>query len=526
MNTPMVVDIVPDEPDATELDATQLDATEPSTGVDESRRERQVDTLADSLLVMAVVTIVQKAIGFGRSLLFCRWLTPAELGRWDMMYSFMLLACPLVVLGLPGTFGRYVEHFRLKGQLRIFLRRTALASIAFVSVAFVAMFLASDFVCWLIFGSTEDVAMIGPIAVGVVVITTFNYLCALFTSLRNIRITMLLLLISSFLFATVGATLIFAWQPTALAVLTAYALACGCAAIVGGFLIRNTWRSLATESSTPPVMFWRKLLRFAAWVWVADLVFNLFAVADRYMIVHCGEFSPREAATMVGNLHSSQVLPLLLVSIAGMLDRMIMPHLSHDWETGQHERVSATIVLNIKLVGIVFVAFALSVILFAPWLFEYLLAGKYSLGQAVLPWAFVSAIWCSLALLAQLYLWCAEKVKRTSLVIFIGLLANIALNWWLIPLWGLAGAVAATAIGNGVLLTLFMAMNRHSGLRWDRGTAIVLALPLTLCLGVEISVAAMLLVAILVWRTDWVLSTSEKGVVARTLESYRNKLRR
>ena len=42
-----------------------------------------------------------------------------------MVYSFLMLAAPLAVLGVPGSFGRYAEHYRQRGHLRTFLHRAA-----------------------------------------------------------------------------------------------------------------------------------------------------------------------------------------------------------------------------------------------------------------------------------------------------------------------------------------------------------------------------------------------------------------
>ena len=55
--------------------------------------------------------MAQRVIGFVRAILFCRWLDPDQLGLWDMAWGFLMLAAPLAVLSLPGTFGA-VEHFR------------------------------------------------------------------------------------------------------------------------------------------------------------------------------------------------------------------------------------------------------------------------------------------------------------------------------------------------------------------------------------------------------------------------------
>lgn len=80
----------------------------------------QTDTLADSIVVLLIMTVLQRTIGFGRGMLFCRWLDSEQLGLWDVAFGFINLAAPLAVLGLPGSFGRYVEYYRQRGQLAPF----------------------------------------------------------------------------------------------------------------------------------------------------------------------------------------------------------------------------------------------------------------------------------------------------------------------------------------------------------------------------------------------------------------------
>src|SRR6187401_2190143 len=88
------------------------------------------DTLATSVMILLVANIVQRSFGFGRGILLCRWLSPDELGAWEMAYSFLLLAAPVIVLGLPGSFGRYLERYRQRGRLCTFLRRANIGTLA------------------------------------------------------------------------------------------------------------------------------------------------------------------------------------------------------------------------------------------------------------------------------------------------------------------------------------------------------------------------------------------------------------
>ncbi len=102
------------------LGALTIAAQTPSSNPQLNRRSLQADTLAASVIILLVATAVQRTIGFGRGVMFCRWLSPETLGQWEMTYSFLMLAAPLAVLGVPGSFGRYAEHYRQRGHLRTF----------------------------------------------------------------------------------------------------------------------------------------------------------------------------------------------------------------------------------------------------------------------------------------------------------------------------------------------------------------------------------------------------------------------
>ena len=67
----------------------------------------RAETLAASVIIILMMTVAQRLIGFGRGVMFCRWLSAEELGQWDVAMAFLNLAAPLAVLGLPGSFGRY-----------------------------------------------------------------------------------------------------------------------------------------------------------------------------------------------------------------------------------------------------------------------------------------------------------------------------------------------------------------------------------------------------------------------------------
>ncbi len=486
----------------------------------------RTDTLVDSVIVMLGLTAVQRLVGFGRAILFCRWLDPEQLGRWDMAFSFMLLAAPLAVLAIPGAFGRYVELYRRQGQLRPFLRRTILLCGGLAAVAVVAIHLARGYLSQLVFGTPHQAHLISLLAISLAAAVAFHFLVELFTALRNVRLVSALHMVNSLSFATLGICLLLGWQCAATSVVVAYGGACLITFGVASYWLRRTWKTLprVVQPLTHRAL-WSKMVPFAGWVLLAAVLANLFQIADRYMIVHYSTMPAAEALVRVGNYHSSRVVPLLLVSIALMLSTIITPHLSHDWEAGRRDRVVARLGLFLKLVGFTLMAAAVAVLFAAPLLFGVAFEGKFSGGLTVLPWTLTYCIWFGLAMIAENYLWCAEKARLASLALLIGLLLNIGLNLLLLPRMGLLGAVLATTVANLIALLLICTFNHLLGFRMDRGTRVILALPLVICLGPWLALLALLAVALEAFRSDRLLSREEKQQLAEGCRQYLQRLK-
>ena len=116
-------------------------------------------------------------------------------------------------------------------------------------------------------------------------------------------------------------------------------------------------------------------------------------------------------------------------------------------------------------------------------------------------------------MVAQNYLWCAEKARGASLALLLGLVLNLLLNAIWLPAYGLHGAVLATAVANALSLLTIFYLNRRAGMQVDASTILVSLLPASLGCG-EI-VAALLTMAVVVigYRTNWVIDTREKQQV-------------
>lgn len=479
------------------------------------------ETLAQGMLLMIALTGGQRLIGFVRGVLFCRWLPPEELGTWDLAFGFLLLAAPLAVLGIPGAFGRYVEHYRQRGQLHAFLRNTTLVSVLLAAVGVAVVAAYREWFGWFIFDDPSRGPLVLLLAVCLIAVIANNFLSELFTALRQMRIVSLMSLSNSVLFAALGIGLLFGMGQGAAMVVIAYAAACVVTALVACYVLWKTWGELPADGQAlAQNTLWAKLAPFAAWVWMTNLLTNLFAISDRYMIIHFSGLDATSAAALVGNYHSSRVVPLLIVSIAGMIGGMLLPHLSQDWESGRREHVSTRLNLLLKSFGLLFMAAAVAILALAAPLFSIVLAGKYTGGLEVLPWTLTYCVWFSLALIAEVYLWCAERPRLACLTYFLGLIVNVGLNFALVPVWGLYGAVVATAAGNAVALGLALLLSQRLGLRFDPALWLIVALPCMLIFGLAPAVAALLIAGWFTYRGAWVFSVEQKRIIGDTVRPY------
>lgn len=486
-----------------------------------------VGSLTAGVTLLLLLTVVQRGVGFVRNILFCRLLTDDQLGQWSLAYSFLLLMAPLAVCGIPGSLGRYVERHRQQGTLRSFLRRTTIASTILACVAIAVVAVAPRSFAWIVFRDAAQQPTMLVLAVSLAAVVAFNFLTELLMALRCTRAASSLQLLNSLAFALLGCGLIMltAWGP--MAVIAAYAAAAAIGAVTAIAILWSVMRGIRDEAPAPRQRdMWSVLVPFAAWVWVINLLSNLFDAADRYMILHFGVFDAHHAQALIGQYHSSRVVPMLLVGVASMLASALLPYLSHDWEQGDRASVSRRLNLAIKLTGVGFTAGGAAILLGSPILFTWLLAGRYDEGLSVLPVTMAYCVWISLLMIAQSYLWCAEKARLSGLALAAGLAANIVLNALLLPLWGLMGAVVATAAGNAGVLVLVLLLNRRQGMQLDWRVWLACTLPLALCLPPLLGAVVIALFALLAWRRNWLFNADEKRQLRQIASGYEERIRR
>ncbi len=500
----------------------ELDNT--SGQLNQSTRRLRPDTLTTSLTILIVANIVQRSIGFGRSLLLCRWLSREELGTWDMAYSFLLLAAPVIVFGLPGSFGRFLERFRQRGQLRTFLRRATIASAASMVIGCGAIALAAPTFSKVIFDNWNESKLVMVLAASLAAVILHHFLEALFSALRKFSIVSTMHFCQSISFAVISLALAWSWRPTAESIIIGYGAACLVSVV--GILI---WKGRAIIAEAPaddgiPRRDFTPVIRFAFWVWLINLFCHLFGIVDRYMLLHYSGLENAEVLGLLGDYHASRVIPILFLSVADLLGGAVMPYLSHDWELGLRQHVSDTVNTLLKITSIVMLAGGVVVLWSAPLIFHIAFKGKLDNGLAVMPWTMTYCVWYSLLLVAQNYAWCAEKAKLAILPLVAGLVINIAIDLTLIPTWGLLGAVIGTTVATGVAIAVLYWINHIAGMQLGHGMILCTIAPAALCGGAWCGTAALVLLGLCTPFSRTLVTQSERDSLAKLIARGKSRL--
>ena len=419
------------------------------------------------------------------------------------------MAAPLAVMGLPGSFGRFFEFYRQRGQSRGFLRYVLLATVG-LSFGFIGVVLAfPSYVSLALLGTVEHSQLIRVLAVSLSLVIAMNVLSELAIAMRQVRLMSVIQFVHSVTFAISACALLAFTSLSDQGVVIGYSIGALAALVIGlTFLIKRI-RELPADEGSIDRTLWSRLIPFAAWIWVANILFNLFDTIDRIMIVH---FAPvaQSADAIVGQYHSSRVIPVLLVALATMVGSVILPYLTEDWEKGYRDKARSTTILAFKSCSLLFVFGGFCVLLMAPILFGTMLQGRYDAGMQVLPMTLVYCIWFALIAIIENYLFCTERAKMVSVALLVALVANVALNALLLPWLGLFGAVTATLSANGIALCGTMIFCQRNGLQIDRQTWLLVALPTLLLFDWKVAAIGLFALGFAIVRMGILFDESER----------------
>ena len=498
-----------------ELDQAAIAARLPRA----SRTRLSADTLANSLLVLCLLSLVQPVLGLARGVLFCRWLAPDQLGRWDLSLGLLTFTTPLLLAGIPGSFGRYVGYYRQHGGLGKFVGQALAICLGTILLAAGALIAGSGWFASFYYGDTAQAGLARAVALALIPLAAYGFVTELLTALRLFRAAALVQLARTTAFLIFGTLLVWGWQPMAGSIVAAFGLASLASIALGMWWLVAVWREEPHAPRTGPVVIWRRVLPFAVGVWCCNLVTNGFDMVNPYMLAHFRRLPYEAALVEVGNLHSARILPLLIFAFSNTLASMLIPHLTHSWEQGRHDDVGRDVRLFAKLYAVALAAGSVGVLMMAPLLFGVVFRGKYDGGLHVLPWTLLSSSWMGIAFVAQAYLWCREEARLSSLALAIGLAINLLSNALLVPQWGLEGTVTANATSMLTVLAAALLFGRRFGLRVDHTLWAAAALPAIVLLGSWRAAIALVVLLILGSTSSLFFDAAERRRIADLIRS-------
>lgn len=490
-----------------------------STAVVRSNKPSAVigDSFARGVMVMLVINLGQRIVGLLRNFGFCQFLTDSELGHWALANSFFMFAAPVVVLGLPGSFGKFVEYYRQRGYLRVYLVRTATLIALSSALISLAMFASPELFSWLVYRDDATTRVVAWTVVALLAQIGYNVVYEATLSLRQVRAISWMQFTNGVSFAVLSIFWLSLGADWAI-LLASYAMACVLGMSVGIWSVwANCSEELAQSGSMTHRELWPRILPFAAALWLTNLLTNTFDMSDRYMLLHFSQGGVEVGQSLVGQYYCGRIMPNLVTSLALMLSGLVLPYLSADWEAGDHGNIRRRMKHVLSIASLTFTGLGVAALLVSPLLFEYYFAGRYAEAQSILGLSFIQCIWQSTFLIASSYLLCAERAKLFCINLAIGLTLNVALNWPLIHYFGLYGTVSATLIANFVVMLLTFRTMHVLGCNLGARTLTFAVFPAVLLCGPTVSALAIGVVFFLASRTEWILTSQDRSDIDNLL---------
>ena len=354
-------------------------------GSSDDASQSRGDTLLTSMAFLAVITIVQKSLGFFRSVFVCRALSPEEMGTWSMIFTMVETSLPLFILSIPACFGRYFESFTQKRQLHAFVRQAFLIVLGVFAICTIFVLTFQATIANYVFGNPKSTRFVIMGLCAIIPFGLFGVGCHMLTALRVSRFATLGNFLYGVLFTAFAVSLLSFWSADANSMFIAFLAAHLLALVWVGKQLRLALRSVPSDTSKLKFMAtWKALAPIILVFWVNDFLTNLFFSVDRYMLINLVNETSLPVLSQIGNYQSAHIIPALFATVTALVAKTLLPYLSRDWEAGEQDLVHFHINLSIKLAVVGLVVGSLCFLFSSEWIFEKIFRGKYSAGQSIL----------------------------------------------------------------------------------------------------------------------------------------------
>ncbi len=477
------------------------------------------ETAVESAGILLLFSIIERIIQIFRGIIFARVLGPSEYGVFTLAFFFIPLVITFAKLGIPSCYARYAPQYEKKGMLGDFFRRNYLlttgASVFFTVIALIFSKQVSEF----IYDSTEYKHIIILCALTVVPYVLYENFLSSFTGLRIFKMGALLRFSQFIGFTALGITVVFIY-PQAYYLILANLVSFIFVLTAFGFIV---WKYILYSDSQDTKIreddYYRKIFKYSIWLISFAIIEHLFKYTDRLML---NKFLGLEEVGIYSIALNVAQLLFFFGMIAG---NVLMPNLSRIWENGEKSRVVSLLNLSIKINIFLLLFLAILISLFKDQIITLLYSDVYIKSVSVVDILLIFSLLTSANWTIGGYAGIIEKTYIHTVVMIIGLIGNVALNYFLIPLYQLEGAAVATTVSFIISFIVINYWFYREGLKLRLSTIFMYIIPIILLFNSIIMSIVFSLLIIIAFGTEFIITKNEKIILKQQMKKVFNRVK-
>lgn len=472
--------------------------------------------LAQSMGTYLAATVTFRFLNFARILLLTWFMTRQQMGLLNVILMIISVLIPLCSFGLNDAVTRFVPHHEERGTLAAFFRRSLLLVAAVTAATTGLMVIFAAQLGELFFaqviddpdvraefrGDARALAIMTSVTIALSII--YFYLLAFFKGLRMFGALSRLEVWHAVLFFIGAIAMIYAGRLSALALTALFGGSILLPVVYyGGKLARVIGTSRDQASPFLETGWERRLLRFSVWTALSGVTWQAL---QYYATWYLNKTHGNESVAVFGTVQ--KIAQLILIG-AVAVSTVAMTTVTKTWESQGREAAERQLSLAFRGTGIGLFLICAVLALGKHWVMK-LFRSDYAIGADSLPLQLLFTLLAGYLAFLPGHFALREKTRHAFWAWAAGIVANVLLAYWLArpghfdtlmggvalqwirqaAAWfltpafsdpmGLHGAAWCAASAMMIATIVCVLLVRFEGACLDRGSYIVLVLPLLL----------------------------------------------
>lgn len=396
--------------------------------------KKNVSALFGSGVLVVVGTVIGTLSGLFQQIIFSRAFQPQLFGELNIALSVLFFASTVSLVGLSQAVPRYISRFDTEADSRGTWATAMLTSIPAALAVAGLVWVGADIITRTVFETPDATRLIRAIAPAIPCYAAYRIGIGAIRGMENTRYRVYVqnLLYPGVLLVGAGVVLLLNLSLVWAGVL--YVVACLVAAVASHLLLSRLLPLFGSVRLRP-----QELFRFAAPLLFSAVLFTLLSRTDTLML---GYFT---TSTQVGYYDAAYPIANGVVLPLAAIGYLYLPMVSRLDAAGKSGRIKTIYQLMTKWTAVVALPLA-SLLIVAPEVaLRTLFGGQYVDGAGALT---VLALGFLTHTVVGRNGQTVSAFGRTTVIMYANTVAfglNIALNWFLIPPYGIVGAAVASA---------------------------------------------------------------------------------